>query len=145
MGIFDNLKLIPLSNEAGWHKSIERSFLFVSPASMRVAADELIIELYREVFFEKRSGDGKYKKLNPEEQETEEKFVFEDSEKYSLYMAEGENFKIILKIIIFILPCIPPLLVLAGQENKTKEYYSLFSLGQLHNTYKVMEAVIRIL
>jgi hypothetical protein len=93
MGIFDNLKLIPLSNEAGWHKSIERSFLFVSPASMRVAADELIIELYREVFFEKRSGDGKYKKLNPEEQETEEKFVFEDSEKYSLYMARGREFQ----------------------------------------------------
>ena len=93
MDIFDDLKLIPLSNEAGWHKSIERSFLFVSPASMRVAADELIIELYREVFFEKRSGNGKYKKLNPEEKETEEKFVFKDSEKYSLYMARGREFQ----------------------------------------------------
>ena len=76
MEVFNGLKLSASKTEAGWHNSIQTSFLFVPTAGMRVSSDDLIIELYREVFFETRS-EGSLKRIDPEEQE-DGNSVFDD-------------------------------------------------------------------
>ena len=85
--VFDGLKLLPSKNESGWHPAVKNSFLFLPTAGMRVSSDDLIIELYREIFFEKWTG-GAGKRLDPEEM-NEESYVFSEEEKYSLYMSRG--------------------------------------------------------
>ena len=89
--LFKNLKrnFIKIT-EAEWHPLIQSSFLFVPRASQRMSSDDLIIELYREVFFERRYGSGSLKRLNPEELK-DESSVFSDEEKYSLYMSRGRE------------------------------------------------------
>ena len=89
MEIFKDLRLSASKTEAGWHNSIQSSFLFVPTAGMRVSSDDLIIELYREVFFETRS-EGSLKRIDPEELE-DGKSVFDDEEKFSLYMSRGRK------------------------------------------------------
>ena len=89
MEVFNGLKLSASKTEAGWHDSIQSSFLFVPSAGMRVSSDDLIIELYREVFFETRS-EGSLKRIDPEEQE-DGNSVFDDEEKLSLYMSRGRK------------------------------------------------------
>jgi len=91
MDIFENLNLIPTKFESGWHKTIGDSFLYMPQSGARVSADDLVLELYREVFFEKR-GEGKaLKRIDPEEMQEDGKPVFEDYEKQSLYMARGRT------------------------------------------------------
>ena len=51
--LFDDLNLQPSKNEAGWHPAVKNSFVFLPSAGMRVSSDDLIIELYRELFYEK--------------------------------------------------------------------------------------------
>ena len=89
MEIFKGLKLSNSKTEAGWHKSIQGSFLVVPRGTQMVASDDLIIELYREVFF-KTLSEGDLKRIDPEEIEDGEP-VFTDQEKYSLYMSRGRK------------------------------------------------------
>jgi hypothetical protein len=89
MEIFKGLRLSNSKTEAGWHKSIQGSFLVVPRGTQMVASDDLIIELYREVFFKTRS-EGGLKRIDPEEIEDGEP-VFTDQEKYSLYMSRGRK------------------------------------------------------
>ena len=89
MELFKDLKLEKSKTEAGWHKSIQGSFLFIPTAGMRVSSDDLIIELYREIFFETRS-EGSLKRIDPEELQ-DGKSVFDEEEKFSLYMSRGRK------------------------------------------------------
>lgn len=85
--LFDDLNLQPSKNEAGWHPAVKNSFVFLPSAGMRVSSDDLIIELYRELFYEKWT-EGKSKRLDPEEK-CEGSSVFTEEEKYSLYISRG--------------------------------------------------------
>lgn len=89
MDIFEGLNLSPSKTESGWHNSIRYSFLFTPPAGMRVASDDLVIELFREIFYTNRS-EGSLKRIDPEEFDGESE-VFESYEKYSLYMSRGRR------------------------------------------------------
>ena len=108
MKVFTELNLIPNASQAGqlkapveseWHHSVRSGFLFVSPASERSSSDDLIIELFREVFFEKRSeGEGKLTRIKKEHLvhsddslQTIDNLIFTPSEKYSLHMAKGRQ------------------------------------------------------
>ena len=93
MDIFDNLNLTPTLTECGWHKSIEFSFLSMATAGNRTSSDDLVIELFREVFFEKRSEGASLKRIDPEEMQQDGKPVFEEDEKKSLYMSRGRKKK----------------------------------------------------
>ena len=93
MDIFDKLNLTPTLTECGWHKSIEFSFLSMPTAGNRTSSDDLVIELYREVFFEKRSEGASLKRIDPEEMQQDGKPVFEEDEKKSLYMSRGRKKK----------------------------------------------------
>jgi len=85
--LFSELNLQPSKNEAGWHPAVKSSFVFLPSAGMRVSSDDLIIELYRELFYEKWT-EGKSKRLDPEEK-VDDDSVFTEEEKYSLYMSRG--------------------------------------------------------
>ena len=94
MKVFENLKLSATSLESGWHKSVEHSFLFISPAEECSSPDDLVLELYREVFFENRyEGEnekkGLLKRINPEEEDNNNSPVFSEGEKIALYIGRG--------------------------------------------------------
>jgi hypothetical protein len=89
MKVFEGLELSTSKHESGWHSLIRYSFLYTPPAGMRVASDDLIIELFREIFFSKRS-EGRLKRIDPEEIDSETN-IFEPYEKYSLYMSRGRK------------------------------------------------------
>lgn len=54
-----------LKKEPGLPRTIEKSFAFIPTAGMRSAPEELILELYREIFYDPFSGNGKTVPLNP--------------------------------------------------------------------------------
>lgn len=93
MSIFENLGLPKKATEAGWHAAIEKSFLFILPASDRSLSDDLITELFREIFFEKVRGGKLLKPIDPNEQTENMENVFSDNETYSLYMSAGKETK----------------------------------------------------
>jgi len=93
MNIFEDLNLTPNATECGWHKSIQGSFLFMPSAGVRMSSDDLVIELYREVFFEKRSEGANLKRIDPEETQEDGTPAFEEDEKKSLYMSRGRKKK----------------------------------------------------
>jgi hypothetical protein len=90
MDIYEGLKLGNSKTEAGWHNSIQKSFLFIPRAGMRIASDDLIIELYREVFFKDKSEGTIIKRIDPDEV-NDDLPAFQPSEKYSLYMSRGRR------------------------------------------------------
>lgn len=90
MDIFEGLRLVKTKNEAGWHSSVGGSFLFNPAIGMTTTSEDLIVELYREIFFEQRHESGKTKRAQPDELDGE-KDVFDPQEQFSLYMTRGRK------------------------------------------------------
>ena len=89
MDIYEGLNLTASITEAGWHNSVRKSFLFIPSAGKRVAEDDLIVELFREIFFKHRS-EGSEKRIAPDEI-GDDCPIFKSSEQYSLYMSRGRK------------------------------------------------------
>lgn len=79
-------------NEPDWPPLLEKSFLFVPTGGMRSAPDELVLELMREIFYEKLS-EGKERKLDPENKQVPGIIQpeYSDLEKVVLYAARGRK------------------------------------------------------
>ena len=52
-------------SEPAWHPAVQKSFLFVPTAGMRVAPEVLVLELYRETFYPHRSDEVSARRLVP--------------------------------------------------------------------------------
>lgn len=90
MKLFEDLTLSKSKTESGWHKSVKDSFLFVPRASMRSAPDELIIELYRELFFSKRANSSA-RSLRPDVKNETDNDEYSWYEQVALYAARGRR------------------------------------------------------
>ena len=95
LGIFDNLPLgKDKKSEPAWHPAIGKSFLFVPTAGMRVAPEVLVLELYREIFFDKRSDAASARNIVPDqrfETEDSQSNAFEVAEQAALYATRGRR------------------------------------------------------
>lgn len=90
MDIFEDLRLEETKNEAGWHSAVRGSFIFNPTPGMTTTSEDLVVELYREIFFDQRHESGKTKRVNPDEAD-DEKNVFELQEQFSIYMTRGRK------------------------------------------------------
>lgn len=82
------------ANEPKVHPIIRKSFVFVPSAGMRLAPEVLVLELMREVFFERHYGDvSGTKDLNPEELEDDHRYAHSDRERAVLHAMRGRRKK----------------------------------------------------
>lgn len=72
-------------NEPEVHPAIKKSFLYVQTAGMRIAPETLILELFRELFFNKFSGSEQERQLNPSDD------VYTVNEKAVIYALRGRR------------------------------------------------------
>jgi hypothetical protein len=80
------------TNEPKVHPLIKNSFAFVPSAGMRLSPEVLILEIFREVFFEKHYGKpSKNKILDPDEMD--EKYKYTKYERAVLYALRGRRKK----------------------------------------------------
>jgi len=82
------------ANEPKVHPLIRKSFVFVPSAGMRLAPEILVLELMREVFFDRHYGDTTgTRDLNPDELDEERRHCFTDSERAVLHALRGRRKK----------------------------------------------------
>lgn len=138
MDIFEGLGLKATKNEAGWHPAVRGSFIFNPTPGMTTTSEDLIVELYREIFFEQRHESGSTKRVNPDELVGEKK-IFEQQEQFSLYMTRGRQKKNAQKSTdIFYTPLYPALARASWMRKKSertvKEYFFRAISQHLHDS-----------
>ena len=93
--MFENLPLgADKKSEPAWHPAIKGSFLFVPTAGMRVAPEVLVLELYREIFFDKRSDEASAREIIPDlvlNDEDNKTHAFAVAEQAALYATRGRR------------------------------------------------------
>ena len=90
MNLLDDLNIETSGLQSNWHGLIRNSFVYLSGGTMRLAGDDLILELFREIFFEKRSEGSYDRPVDPEIMEGGG-FLLSEHERYSLYMSKGRK------------------------------------------------------
>lgn len=81
-------------NEPKVHSLVRNSFVFVPSAGMRLAPEILVLELMREVFFDKHYGRKiGTRELDPEELDDERRHCFTERERAVLYAMRGRRRK----------------------------------------------------
>ena len=94
MTVFDHTDDGKKRSEPVWHPAVRKSFLFVPTAGMRVAPEVLVVELYREVFFEQRSPEASKRDLDPKyipASSDDSPAPLSDMERAVLYAARGRR------------------------------------------------------
>ncbi len=74
------------------HPLIKKSFIYINKVGMRVSPEILLIELYREIFFEKHYGDRGNKGLDPHEK-VNNVFFYSKNERAVIYALQGRRKK----------------------------------------------------
>jgi len=90
MNLLEDLNIETSGLQSNWHGLIRNSFVYLSGGTMRLAGDDLILELFREIFFEKRSEGSYDRPVDPEIME-DGGFLLSEHERYSLYMSKGRK------------------------------------------------------
>ena len=90
MNLLDDLNIKTSGLQSDWHGLIRNSFVYLSGGTTRLAGDDLVLELFREIFFEKRSEGSIDNKVDPEIME-DGSFLLSEHERYSLYMSKGRK------------------------------------------------------
>jgi len=80
-------------NEPPTHHLISNSFVFVPSAGMRLAPEILLLELFREVFYQSHSENGKTKDLFPNEKTDDQTYYYNNGERAVLYALKGRRKK----------------------------------------------------
>ena len=52
MNLLDDLNIETSGLQSNWHGLIRNSFVYLSGGTMRLAGDDLVLELFREIFFD---------------------------------------------------------------------------------------------
>lgn len=95
MAVFDDIgQLDEKKSEPAWHPAVQKSFLFVPTAGMRVAPEVLVLELFRELFYSQRSDEVSARDLVPEPVEqpvTGGSPNFSEVEQAVLYASRGRK------------------------------------------------------
>ena len=85
-------------NEPKMHPLIEKSFVFLHTAGSRPSPEVLILELFREIFFEQHyneSSKSKTKLLDPEEtEENSKRKIYNERERAVIYALKGRHKKV---------------------------------------------------
>jgi len=81
------------ANEPKVHPVVRNSFAFVPSAGMRLAPEILVLELFREVFFEKHYESTGSKDLNPDEVNENKYLLYSQEERAVLYALRGRRKK----------------------------------------------------
>jgi hypothetical protein len=88
----DNLYHVSV-NEPKVHPLIRKSFVFVPSAGMRLAPEILVLEFFREVFFDTHYGSPGGKNLHPNEQAEDKTYIYTSGERAVLYALRGRRRK----------------------------------------------------
>ncbi len=78
-------------NEPELHPAVQKGFLFVPTAGMRLAPEVLLLEMFREVFFREFSGSANEVQLAPDSEQAESNKVFTPREQAVLYSLRGRK------------------------------------------------------
>jgi len=82
------------TNEPKFHPLIRKSFVFIPSAGMRLAPEVLVLELMREVFFERHYGERTATRyLNPDERDDERRHLMTDKQRAVLHVLGGRSMK----------------------------------------------------
>jgi hypothetical protein len=82
------------ANEPKVHPLVKNSFAFVPSAGMRIAPEVLVMELFREVFFEDHHGGTTATKyIDPDELNEESAYFYSENERAVLYSLRGRRKK----------------------------------------------------
>jgi hypothetical protein len=80
------------TNEPRFHPLIRKSFIFIQSAGMRLAPEVLILELMREVFFERHYGECTATKyIDPDECDDERRHIMTEKQRAVLYTLGGRS------------------------------------------------------
>ena len=97
-------------NEPKMHPLIEKSFVFLHTAGSRPSPEVLILELFREIFFEQHyneSSKSKTKLLDPEEtEENSKRKIYNERERAVIYALKGRHKKVNSQKLEFLCPSV---------------------------------------